>query len=173
MLQKFAYDRYNVFVYGTDNNEKVQEKDLKNILPFVLENFLHFSKKELEDIRKVLKSEITKSRTAKSLFRFINVTEMSEIERFIHIALHYCSTYGMGLQGNEAYIPNPDFEKEINELIFIKTISKDEFVKRFLDDIYTTLQWKNDEILEIKEIIKEFLAKTSYLIDYSKPLVVG
>jgi len=155
MLQKFAYDRYNVFVYGTDNNEKVQEKDLKNILPFVLENFLHFSKKELEDIRKVLKSEITKSRTAKSLFRFINVTEMSEIERFIHIALHYCSTYGMGLQGNEAYIPNPDFEKEINELIIIKTISKDEFVKRFLDDIYTTLQWKNDEILEIKEIIKE------------------
>jgi len=155
MLQKFAYDRYNVFVYGVKGYKKVEEKNLKDILPFVLENFLSFSKDELKDIKKVLKSEITKSKTTKSLFRFIDVAEMSELERFIHIALHYCSTYGSGLQGSEAYIPNPDFEKEINELIIIKTISKDEFVKRFLDDIYTTLQWKNDEILEIKEIIKE------------------
>ena len=165
MLQKFAYNRYNVFVYGTDNNEKVQEKDLKNILPFVLENFLNFSKKELEDIKKVLKSEITKAKTTKSLFRFIDVVEMSELERFIHIALHYCSTYGMGLRGNEAFIPNPDFEKEINELIIIKTISKDEFVKRFLDDLYTTLQWKNNEILEIKEIIKKLNLKNSININ--------
>ena len=84
MLQKFAYDRYNVFVYGTDNNEKVQEKDLKNILPFVLENFLHFSKKELEDIRKVLKSEITKSRTAKSLFRFIDVNHITFFTKLVN-----------------------------------------------------------------------------------------
>ena len=64
----------------------------------------------------------------------------------------YIDKYGI-LNNLEGFLE--DWTKEINELIIIKTISKDEFVKRFLDDIYTTLQWKNDEILEIKEIIKE------------------
>ena len=153
-LEKFAYNRYNKFVYGDEKVEDINE--LKDLLPFVLENSLKFNEDEIEAIDEILSSEITKERSKKTFSTFENVVNSSDFEIFLKQILHYMTTYGMNLQGNDVFIDNENFKKIVDEIIPIQTMSKSEFKEVFLKDIQNTLQWKQDEIENILEIFKFF-----------------
>ncbi|GAB6074756.1 hypothetical protein [Nautilia lithotrophica] len=147
-FQEFSYKRYKKFVYDNGRNENFED-----LYPFVIKNIDKFSKESLISIKEILNSEITKARTSKtfSTFKIVKNTP-DEIRAFKQI-LHYVSTYGFNLQGEDVYIDNPYFKEIEKEAIFIESISIEEFNKRVIKDLYTTLQWSNEEIEFIKNYI--------------------
>ena len=155
-LEKFAYNRYNKFVYNTGYGVSVTDNDFKKLLPFVLQNFNKFTKYEIEEIYSVLQSEITKARSGKTFSTFERVANSDRFELFVKQILHYMSTYGLGLKGIDAFLDNPEFNKVVNELIPIETMPFDEFKKLFLNDLQNTLQWTMSEINSILDIIEKF-----------------
>ena len=154
-LEKFAYNRYNKFVYNTGYGVSVTDNDFKKLLPFILQNFNKFTKYEIEEIYSVLQSEITKARTSKTFSTFERVANSDRFELFVKQILHYITTYGLELKGDDVFLDNPKFNVVVDELIPIETISFDEFKKLFLNDIYTTLQWTKTEIEDICAFAKE------------------
>jgi len=160
-LQRFAYNRYNKFVY-TGKDEKVDVSVLKELLPFVIGNFQHFTLKDLMEAKEVLRTEITRSKTAKTFSTFERVANSTRFEIFLKQVLHYMTTYGYGLQGEDVFLDNPEFNQAIKELIVIDSLSFDEFVERFMEDIYNTRQWTLDEINFIIDFIREYDLKINF-----------
>ena len=158
LLQEFSYNRYHAFVYGSNDSQSTKQKNIKEIkalLPFVIENYDKFSIDEIKAVQEVLKTEITKERSKRTFSTFEKVINSSRFEIYLKQCLHYFTTYTLNLQGDDVYIDNPNFYKDlIEESIFIKSISFEDFLKKFKEDLYNTRQWNNKEINAIVEIIK-------------------
>jgi len=161
-LQKFVYDRYNKFVYTGKDENNFQE--MEDLLPFVVKNFQHLTKDDIQNIKEVLKTEITKARTAKTFSTFKKVANSSRFDILVKQLLHYFTTYGLGLQGEDVFLDNPEFNQIIKEVIVIESMSFEEFVKRFVEDIYNTKQWTFEEI----SFIVNFINYNNLELDFDK-----
>ena len=95
--------------------------------------------------------------------KFSDVASMSELELRIHQLLHYMSTYGRGVVGNEsttglqAY--EPDFLKDTNidvqhELVYISAITNDELKEKIKNMLTSGIALKQETNAALLRIIK-------------------
>ena len=147
-IQEFSYKRYQKFVYENGINENFED-----LYPFVIKNIDKFSKKSLISIKKILNSEITKARTSKTFSIFKKIKNTPDEIRIFKQILHYISTYGLNLQGEKVYIDNPYFKQIEKEAIIIESMPIEEFNNIVIKDLYTTIQWSDEEIEFIKNYI--------------------
>lgn len=95
--------------------------------------------------------------------KFSDVASMSELELRIHQLLHYMSTYGRGIVGNEsttglqAY--EPDFLKDANidvqhELVYISAITNDELKEKIKNMLTSGIALKQETNVALLRIIK-------------------
>lgn len=95
--------------------------------------------------------------------KFSDVASMSELELRIHQLLHYMSTYGRGIVGNEsttglqAY--EPDFLKDANidvqhELVYISAITNDELKEKIKNMLTSGIALKQETNATLLRIIK-------------------
>ena len=159
-LQRFAYNRYNKFVYtGKDENNF---KEVKKLLPFIVKNFQHLTKEDIQNIQSVLRTEITRARTAKTFSTFERVANSSRFEILLKQLMHYFTTFGLGLQGEDVFLDNPEFNQIVKEIIVIDSMNFEEFKERFIKDIYNTRQWTLEEITFVIDFIREYDLKIDF-----------
>ena len=95
--------------------------------------------------------------------KFSDVASMSELELRMHQLLHYMSTYGRGIVGNElttglqAY--EPDFLKDANidvqhELVYISAITNDELKEKIKNMLTSGIALKQETNAALLRIIK-------------------
>lgn len=95
--------------------------------------------------------------------KFSDVASMSELELRMHQLLHYMSTYGRGIVGNEsttglqAY--EPDFLKDANidvqhELVYISAITNDELKEKIKNMLTSGIALKQETNAALFRIIK-------------------
>lgn len=103
---------------------------------------------------------------------FSDVASMSELELRMHQLLHYMSTYGRGIVGNEsttglqAY--EPDFLKDANidvqhELVYISAITNDELKEKIKNMLTSGIALKQETNAALLRIIKTQNIKVNFI----------
>lgn len=104
--------------------------------------------------------------------KFSDVASMSELELRMHQLLHYMSTYGRGIVGNEsttglqAY--EPDFLKDANidvqhELVYISAITNDELKEKIKNMLTSGIALKQETNVALLRIIKTQNIKVDFI----------
>jgi hypothetical protein len=171
LINEFAYINFKAVILEKDNNKKADIKTIVSLFKdktFIIKDAEKATKESLQKAVEVLSKFFTTNEEAnKTLYkRWKNIEDKSELELFFHQILHYISTYGLGLEGDDVYSPDKDLKvdiRDVEDLEVVDSITLQEFVDKFKD--FISLNIANNSISEILAIAEYFLKNDNIKFD--------
>ena len=164
-IQELSYSLFNSVVTDEKENKLTIKDYIREFGPlFIIKRFNSFSMDELIEAVDVVKSFLVDGdETNKTFYKnWKNITDKTRLELFIDQVLHYLTTYGMELKGDDVYLPDRDVELNIPDLELenvkiIETITLDMFLDKLIDFIQTDIAIDSNTVNLIGKAINEII----------------
>jgi len=142
-----------------DNRKYLNDNNMHNVYIMGLENFKLL---QTEIILDIIKRYVVSDKEVNSTFykTFEEVKEMSEEEIRMDQFLNYLTRYGLGLKGDDVYVPND--HSELNErypIAIVETIELDRFIPQLTDLVNSGVALPTEDVDKIADILVSKISK--------------
>jgi len=161
-VQKFSYRFFNKIIQSDSIVDNASLEYNIRLNPLII--FTDADKFNIHDLKRsinTVKEFIVENQEANNTFykKWTSVIDKSRFELYVDQILHYWTTYGLNLE-NPYYPENTIKELPKNtKVTIVKTISLYDFIIKIENLVYSNISISDYDILDIKNIIKDFNLK--------------